>query len=88
MLKQWHIVGTSQVFYRLNKANTGLASYVVVKNLPASAGDTRDVGSVSRSGRSPRVGNGNPLQYFCQENSMDREAWQATVHAAEKSRWA
>ena len=43
----------------------------VVKNLPVNAGDT---GSIPGSGRSPGVGNGNPLQYFCLENSMDRES--------------
>ena len=47
----------------------------VVKNLPASAGDGRNVGSIPESGRSPGVGNGNPLQYSCLENSMDRGAW-------------
>ena len=46
----------------------------VVKNLPANAGDT---GSILGSGRSPGVGNGNPLQYSCLENSIDRGAWQA-----------
>ena len=51
---------------------------LVVKNLPANAGDTRDAGSVPRSGRSPEVGNGNPFQYSCLENSMDRGAWWAT----------
>ena len=45
---------------------------LVVKNLPANAGDARDTGSIPGSGRSPRVGNGNPLQYSCLENSMDR----------------
>ena len=49
----------------------------MVKNLHASAGDERDVGLIPGSGRSPRVGNGNPLQYSCLENSMDRGAWQA-----------
>ena len=42
-----------------------------VKNMPVNAGGTRDVGSISGSGRSPGVGNGNPLQYPCLENSMD-----------------
>ena len=51
----------------------------VVKNLPASIGDARDTGSIPESGRSPGVGNGNPLQYSCLENSLDRGAWQATV---------
>ena len=54
----------------------------VVKNLPTNAGD---VGLAPGSGRSPEGGNGNLLQYSCLENSMDREAWQATVHGVEKS---
>ena len=49
----------------------------VVKNPSANAGDTRDAGSVSGSGRSPGGGYGNPLQYSCLENPMDREAWWA-----------
>ena len=57
----------------------------MVKNLCASAGDRRDVGSVPGSGRFPGGGNGKPLQYFCLENPMDREAWQATVHGGVKS---
>ena len=56
----------------------------VVKNPPANAGDTRDVGFISGSGRSLGEGNGNPLQYSCLENSMDRGAWWATVHGVEK----
>ena len=52
----------------------------MVKNLPANAGDTRDMGSIHGSGRSPGVGNGTPLQYSCQENSKERGAWQATIH--------
>ena len=47
----------------------------VVKNLPASAVDTEDSGSIPGSGRSPGEGNGNPLQYSCLENSKDRGAW-------------
>ena len=53
---------------------------MVVKNLPASAGDPRDMGLIPGSGRFPGVGNGNLLQYSCLENSMDRGAWQAIVH--------
>ena len=49
----------------------------MVKNLPANAGDT---GLIPGSGRSPGEGKGNPLQYSCLGNSMDRGAWQATVH--------
>ena len=56
-----------------------------VKNPPANAGNTRDMGSIPGLGRSPIVGNGNPLQYFCPENSMDRRAWQATVHEVAKN---
>ena len=48
---------------------------VVVKNLPANAGDARDTGSIPGSGRSPGIGNGTPLQYSCLENFMTREAW-------------
>ena len=48
---------------------------VVVKNPPADAGDVRDVGSIPVSGGYPEEGNGNPLQYSCLENSMDRGAW-------------
>ena len=50
---------------------------LVVKNPSANAGDIRDVGSIPGSGRSPRGGNGNTLQYSCLENPMDRGAWQA-----------
>ena len=51
---------------------------LAVKNPPANAGDTRDTGSVPRSGRSSGEGNGNPLQYSYLENRMDRGAWWAT----------
>ena len=57
----------------------------MIKNPPANAGDIRDVGSVLGWGRSPGGGHGNPLQYSCLENPMDRGAWWATVHAAAKS---
>ena len=52
-------------------------SLMAVQNLPAHAGDA---GSIPRSGRSPEEGNGNPLQYCCLRNLMDRGAWQATIH--------
>ena len=48
---------------------------LVVKNLAASAGDVKDMGSIPGSGGSPGKGNGNPLQYSCQENPLDRGAW-------------
>ena len=58
---------------------------LVVKNFPASAGDVRDTSLIPESGRSPGVGYGNPLQYSCLGNSMDRDAWGALVHGATKS---
>ena len=57
----------------------------MVKNLPANAEDIRDTGSIPRSGRSPGGGHGNPLQYFCLENPMDRGAWRAIDHGVAKS---
>ena len=57
----------------------------VVKNPPANAGDIRDAGLIPGSGRSLRGGNGNPLQYSCLENLMDREAWWTTAHGATQS---
>ena len=51
-----------------------------------SAYNVGDLGSIPGSGRSPGEGNGNPLQYSCLENFMDRGAWQATVHGVAKSR--
>ena len=58
---------------------------LVVKNLPANAGDLRDMGSISGSGRSPGGGHGNLLQYSYLENPMDKGAWQATVHGVTES---
>ena len=52
----------------------------MVKNLPANAGDVRDVGLIPGSGRSPGEGYDNSLQYSYLENPMARGAWQATVH--------
>ena len=57
----------------------------MVKNLPANVEDVRDVGSISEGGRSPGVGNSNPLQYSCLENSMDKGTWRAIVHEVAKS---
>ena len=71
-------------------ATTGLhcrASQValVVKSPPANAGDVRDVGSIPGSGRSPGGRHGNPLQYSCRENPMDRGGWRATVYVVTQS---
>ena len=56
----------------------------MVKNLPVNAGDAGDVALIPRLGRSPGVGNSNPLQYSCLENSMDRGAWLAIVRGVTK----
>ena len=53
---------------------------LVVKNLPANAGDIRDLGLIPGLGGSPGEGHVNPIQYSCLENPMDRGAWQAAVH--------
>ena len=57
----------------------------MVKNPPANAGDVGDTDSIPGSGRSPGGGNGNPLQYSCLGNTMDRGAWQDTVHRVAES---
>ena len=56
----------------------------MVKNLPANADDSRDVGLISGLRRSPGGGHGNPLWYSCLENPMERGAWWATVHRIKK----
>ena len=58
---------------------------LVVKNMPANAGDIRDIGSIPRLGRSPGRGHGNQLQDSCLENPMDRGAWWAIVQGVTKS---
>ena len=58
---------------------------LVVKNPLANAGDRRDVSAIPRLGRSPGKGHGNPPQYSCLKNPMDREAWWATVYRVAKS---
>ena len=65
----------------------GFPGASMVKNLPAKAGDVGDTGSILGPEKSPGGGNGNPLQYSCLENPMDRGPWQATVHGVSKS-WA
>ena len=57
----------------------------MVKNPPTNARVTGDVGSIPGSGRSPGAGNGNPLQYSCLENLMDRGTWWASVHLVAKN---
>ena len=79
----WNVFYTldSSSFLWLLKSAKGRASQValVVKNPLVNAGDIRDEGSITGSGSSPWVGNGNSLQYSCLENLMDREAWWAAV---------
>ena len=67
---------------KLGASQVGL----VVEDPPANEGDVRGGGSISGLGRSPGGEHGNPLQYYCLENPMDRGAWWATVHAVTKSR--
>ena len=71
-----------QSFNTTCRFDRGFPGSSVVKNMPTNVGDT---GSVPGWGRSPEGGNGNPLQYSCLENPMDRGAWQATVHGVAKS---
>ena len=68
------------VLLRKDYAIRGFPDRTVVKNLPANAGDTRETSSIPGSGRSLGVGNGNPLQYSCLKNPMDRRVWWAAVH--------
>ena len=58
---------------------------LVIKNLPAKAGDVRDSGLIPGLGRSPGEGNGNLFQYSCLGNPVDRGAWQVIIHRVEKS---
>ena len=72
----------------LTEVHTSFISFPggsVVKNLPANKGNAGDVSSIPESGRCPGGGNGNLLQYFCLENSMDTEACWATIHGVVNS---
>ena len=73
-----------EVFTILEAHSWASQVVLVVKNPSANAEDTRDTGLIPGLGRSPGGGHDNPLQYFCLENPMDREAWQATVHRVTK----
>ena len=77
------LVATDRNANSLNlKEKVGFPGGTVIKNLPANAGDA---GSIPGSGRSSGEGNGNPLQYSCLENSMDRGVWRATIHGVTES---
>ena len=82
---QWRSSNTTvivlhELFLTCPFHSMGSPGGTVVKNPPASAGDTGVAGSILGLGRSPGEGNGNPLQYSCLGNSMNRGAWWATVH--------
>ena len=82
------IIILPKAVYRFKQSlsnHQGFPDGTVVKNLPTNAGDTRDVSLIPGLGRSPRLGNGNHLQYSCLQNSMDRGAWRATSHGVAKS---
>ena len=74
-----------EVIHRYIYTYTGFPRGASGKNTPASVGDVRGTGSIPGSGRSPGGGHGNPLQYPCLENPMDRGAWQFTVQRVTKS---
>ena len=75
-----------QMLNRCSLVNLGASQVaLVVKNLPATAGDKRDSGSIPGLGRSLGGGHGSPLQCSDLEYLMDREAWQATIHGVAKS---
>ena len=78
------LLGSTQFLAALGRM--GFPGGAVVRNPPANAEDSRDMGLIPGSGRSPGVGNDNPLQYSCLGNPMDRGAWWATVHGVAKSR--
>ena len=69
----------------MSRLTLGFPGGTSSKELPATHRDLRDVGSIPGSGKFPRGGHGNPLQYSCLENPMDRGAWWATVHGVTKS---
>ena len=80
--KHW---GAKKSFWFVTIQSRASQEALVVKNPSASAGDMRDEGSILGPGRYPGGGHGNPCQYACLGNSMDREAWQATVHRVAQS---
>ena len=83
----WFVKGNreSRMTLRVLTWTLGFPGGEVVKNLPANAGDTGDLGLIPGSARSPGVGNDNPLQYSCLGNPIDRGGWWTTVHRVAKS---
>ena len=84
---EFTLITTSVPLSRRSGVEEASQVALVVKNPPANSGDIRDVGLVSGLGRSPGGEHGNPLQYSCLENPMDRGAWRAIIHRVAKS-WA
>ena len=83
-----HCFGTAVIILSSKlqiKGQKGFPGGSMGKESTYSEGDTGDMGSIPGSGKSPGGGHGNPLQYSCLENPMDRGAWQATVHGVKKS---
>ena len=85
VLQSIHKEGAAGLGYHLLVTPKGLSLWQNGKESSANEGDTRVAGSIPGLGRSFGGGNGNPLQYSCLENSMDRQAWWATVHGVTKS---
>ena len=79
-----HTNNSGEPLKGLKQENGTSQVVLVVKNPPANAGDTRDVGSIPGLGKSPGGGHGNPPQYSCLENPTNRGAWRATVHRVSK----
>ena len=75
-----------QIFRKFYPTHEGFPGGLVVKNLPANAGDAGDIDSIPGPGRSPGGGNSNPLQYSCLKNPRDRAVWRTTVQGVAK-RW-
>ena len=75
----------SRTIYNTQDMEEGFPGGLVVKNQPTNLGETGNVGLIPKSGRSPAGGNGNPFQYSCLKNPMDRGAWRATVHGVAQS---
>ena len=80
-----HLSEPVSSFIKAHKTSTGFPGGSVVENLPANEGDTGHLGLIPGSGRSPGGGNGDPFQYSCLENPMDRGAWWDTVHGVTES---
>ena len=74
-----------EIFNKSLEELRGFPGDTALKNMPATAEDAKDMGSIPGSGRSSGKGNGNPLRYSCLENPMDGGSWKATVHGVAKS---